>query len=380
MKILHVHHALYLPIVYVRELCKRGVDAKSIYFNTPDVSWIIGISDYNFGYSLSYLNPRNLRNFVRFLVFFLKNAHTFDVVHFHSKPSFFPGIINNINALLGMLDLRYLRSKGTRIIYSHWGCQDGRLPSTFVNENDGKICKYCKTGIFGSHCSDKRTRNNCEPQMKYGHYIINHEPDFQDYNRFAEYHPAIIDFDIFYPDIVIPECYRIKKDPNVFYIYHSVANMKTRGNERGTNVIIRIIDQMKKDGYKIELITTDGYVNYKDVRYYQCQADLAIDNLYYGWYGNMVRECMAQAIPVATFINQAWAKQHMLLYSEAPPIINVNEESLQEVLEYFVTHRDELRDIGILQREYVLNIHSTDKVINRLLALYKGGTRYNSPE
>lgn len=373
MKILHVYHALYLPTVYVRELCMRGMDAKSVYFNTPNLHWLTGTPDYNFAYSTNYLNPRNLKSFISFLVFFFKNAHTFDIVHFHSKPSFFPGFTNSINAFLGMLDLRYLRSRGTRIIYSHWGCREGRLPSTYIKENEGKICKNCKTGIFGSHCSDKLTRNECEPQIKYGHHIINHEPDFKDYNRSAEYHPAIIDFDIFHPDIVIPERYHIKKDPNSFYVYHSVGNKKIRGNERGTDVIIKVIDQMKEDGHNIELITTDGYVNYKDIRYYQCQADLAIDNLYYGWYGNMVRECMAQAIPVATFINKAREEQHIQHYSDAPPIINVNEENLRETLDYFVTHRDELRDIGVSQREFVLNLHSTDKVINRLLALYNAG-------
>ena len=96
---------------------------------------------------------------------------------------------------------------------------------------------------------------------------------------------------------------------------------------------------MKKDGYKIELITTDGYLNYKDVRYYQSQADLVIDHLYYGWYGNMARECMAQAIPVATFINPIWAKRHTQLYLQTPPIININENNLRETLEYYQKHQ-----------------------------------------
>ena len=40
--------------------------------------------------------------------------------------------------------------------------------------------------------------------------------------------------------------------------------------------------------------------------------------------------------------------------------------------------KNELRDAGIRQREYVLNVHSTEKVIDRLLALYRGETGYNN--
>ena len=87
MKVLHVHHALYLPIVYVRELRRRGVDARTLYFNTPDIQWVTGVPDYNFG-PLSPRKPKNIPNIVRFIAFFLRKVSSFDIVHFHSSPGF----------------------------------------------------------------------------------------------------------------------------------------------------------------------------------------------------------------------------------------------------------------------------------------------------
>ena len=376
IRVLHVHHALYLPIVYVRELRKRGVDAHSVYFNNANMHWLTGVPDYNFG----FLSPRIPLNIAKFILFFIKRVSTFDIVHFHSQPGFVPNnIIGKLNNILGMPLLRYLRSKGLRIVYSRWGCHDGRLPSTFAHENEGKICKNCKTGIFGSSCSDKNTRAICESQACFGDSIINHEPDFKDYNSKVLYQPSIVDFVNFSPEIKIPQQHSIIKKPGYMYVYHSVGQGPMRGNERGTYIINNTINELKRDGYKLEIISTNGRVPYKDIGFYQRQADLAIDNLYYNWYGNMARECMAQGIPVATRIDSHYLKRHGLLYSANPPLIKIEEYNLRETIEYFYKHRTELSEVGKKQREYIMNIHATDKVMERLLNLYEGRFNYANP-
>lgn len=369
MKILHVHHALYLPVVYVRELRKRGYEAYSLYFCNPDYKWITGTPDYNLGpYS------RLLKNWPKYVDFIFNEINKFDIIHFHSESCFIPysSRLYKYHILLGMLDLRYLHSLSKKIIYSHWGCMNGRLQSNFAKENGGKICNNCRSGVIGKFCSDETTHNICIPQEKYGHSILNHEPDFGDYNRKAQYHPAIVDFENFSLGGDIPEGFQIRKSPDYFYIYHAVGGSKNRANERGTMVIRKTIHEMRNEGYKIQLISTNGTVPYNFIKYLQKQADLAIDHLYYGWYGNMVRECMAQAIPVATYLNPAWLKQHMEIYEKTPPIINVNDQNLRQTLTYYLHNREELQRLGKEQRSYILDVHSTNKVIDRLIKVYEG--------
>ena len=189
----------------------------------------------------------------------------------------------------------------------------------------------------------------------------------------------VVDFETFNSGGKIPQKYQINKKKGYFYIYHAPGNANLRGNERGTNVLLKVLADMQKDGFKIDLITTNGYVPYKNISYFQKQADLAIDHLYYGWYGNMLRECMAQGIPSATFIDPLRLKKHKLLYGTTPPIIDVTEETLRDVIEYYYNNRHKLYEIGLQQKDYINKMHNTDDVINRLIDLYNGKSNYLDP-
>ncbi len=369
MRILHVHHALYLPVVYTRELRRRGYEAANLYFSPPHYAALTGKPDYNLGPLSSVFSNLKL-----YIDFFGRRLKTFDVVHFHSESGFISSFsrLFPLHYWLGLPDLRYLRARGKKIVYSHWGCNNGRLRSTFQMENHGKTCLNCQLGAIGQACSDKRIRKACLAQEEFGWAIINHEPDFQDFNRRAHYHPAIVDFDTFSADVDIPPQFRVHKKPGYFYIYHAVGGFFNRSNERGTEVIARTIAAMQADGHKIDMITVNGQVPFYNIKYYQQQADLAIDHLYYGWYGNMVRECMAQGIPVATYINPIWRTRHIQQYGSPPPLLQVTEDNLRDTLEHFINRRQELHDIGLEQQRYLHEIHDTDKVIDRLVKLYQG--------
>ncbi|HYA12760.1 MAG TPA: hypothetical protein VEF33_00310 [Syntrophales bacterium] len=368
MRILHVHHALYLPVVYARELRRRGYEAATLYFSPPEYTALTGKPDYNLGPLSSIFS-----NWKLYIDFFWRRLNTFDLFHFHGESCFISSFsrLYRVHRWLGLPDLRYLRALGKKIVYSHWGCKNGRLRSTFQLENDGKTCLNCRQGAIGQACSDEFIRRVCQPQEEFGWAIINHEPDFQDYNRRAHYQPAIVDFDTFQAGGDIPPQFRIHKKPGYFYIYHAVGGFFNRSNERGTEVIARTIAAMQADGHKIDMINVNGRVPSYHVKYYQQQADLAIDHLYYGWYGNMVRECMAQGIPVATYINPTWEARHILHYGSPPPLIQVTEDNLRDTLEHFITRRGELRDVRLDQQRYLQNIHDTDKVIDRLVKLYQ---------
>ena len=175
LKVLHVHHAMYLPVTYVRELRKRNIKSDSVYFSNQNQTWQTDNPDYNFGV-ISYQNFHKLYSFLLFLV---KKAIQYNVIHFHSEPGFFiNNYIGRMNNFLGMPDLKYLKKNGARIVYSHWGCHEGSLPSHFLKQNNGKACINCKTGTLSKFCTDKIVKNICETQLKFGDNIINGDPDF----------------------------------------------------------------------------------------------------------------------------------------------------------------------------------------------------------
>ena len=82
----------------------------------------------------------------------------------------------------------------------------------------------------------------------------------------------------------------------IFLILHSYFD-EDRGKENKKNIkgspqIIKAVDELRNEGHKINYI----YINDKHLRnmkYYQVQADIVIDQLIYGWWGSTGVETMA---------------------------------------------------------------------------------------
>ena len=111
--------------------------------------------------------------------------------------------------------------------------------------------------------------------------------------------------ELFSPDISIPKKFLLKKFDGIT-IYHSnfggkVEEMKEEKNIKGTGFIIKAISKLKKEGYKVrQLILDDIPMRY--LRYYQVQADIVVDQLIYGQFGQTAIECMALGKPVIGYL------------------------------------------------------------------------------
>ena len=110
-----------------------------------------------------------------------------------------------------------------------------------------------------------------------------------------------LDADVWRPDLPVPEAYRIAKAPDEVLVYHAVANYAERrkaGRDiKGTGAVFSAIEQLQAEGLPVKLFFAHD-VPSRDVRFYQGQADIVIDQLNYGRYGANARENMMLGRPV----------------------------------------------------------------------------------
>ena len=95
-------------------------------------------------------------------------------------------------------------------------------------------------------------------------------------------------------------------------------------------------------------------------------ADMCFDDFGYGFYGLATLEALSVGTPTFSYLDKELAGR------EAPPIINVkSSDQIYEGMAGLASDRNKLKEIGKNSREWALEHHRCEKVINRYLDLYE---------
>jgi hypothetical protein len=343
--------ALYQPSLFVRGLREHGVSADIMFssdnfleysFEVPDA---FILNDYDMG-STAHMD------------FILYAIRTYDVFHFHSGYTLLPW------DYFGS-DLRLLKKMGKSVVMSRWGCRDGRIPSDFLSERG--LCLLCP--MYGESCTDEIIEKRLRIEEKYVDVIINHEYDFEGFNRPAMFLHGSIDLDFWNPSLRIPEEFRfLRENENEIRILHAVGG-NSRGDVKGTTAINRAIEKLKKSGFNIEYRTVSG-IPFRDLRFHILHADIVIDQLRYGSFGSFARESMALGKPVIGHVLKVQRDNLSGL-----PIVDATVYNLEEVLIKLLSETRKMSDIGRESRTYAEQHFDYRKIAERLIGIYEEAER-----
>ncbi len=361
LNVLHVHVSLYQPYLMVKALRELGHKADYLVFENESIRWLIHDADFFLG------NKKSLGDIAAVIKFFAYAIRKYDVFHFHSLPGFIPpGWSDLLDKFVG-LDLGLLKRMGKTIVFSHWGCHDGYRPSSFAKFENGRVCSECNQ--YNGMCTDKYVETKCKPQMKYADFIINHDPDFEGYNRGSSYLHGLIDTDFWNPEESVPDRFVLEQKSNdTVKIYHGFANSNQRGgfekNIKGSKYIKDAVERLQNEGHNVKFMYFNKTSN-KELKYYQLQADIIVDQLFYGWIGSTAREGMALGKPVVTFIRKEWlANQDDLL-----PVVSADSDSIYHVLKNLVVNEGFRKKMGIDARTFAvekLDYRATGKRLSEI--------------
>jgi glycosyltransferase involved in cell wall biosynthesis len=160
---------------------------------------------------------------------------------------------------------------------------------------------------------------------------------------------------------------RFRSEKEVFEIVHAPSNRKVKGTE----FIINAVQELQREGYRINLSIVEGVDNSLVTELYD-QADLAIDQLRTGWYGRFAVECMSLGTPVISYVRQSDLDLVPLEMAQDLPIQIADEISLTSVIRR-VLELDLVEYQRLSQRsyQYVTKWHNPEKISDSLVEIYK---------
>ncbi|CAM3644206.1 glycosyltransferase family 4 protein [Marinicrinis lubricantis] len=268
--------------------------------------------------------------------------HHFNIFHFHNSYTFFSDF----------RDLPMLKDAGIKMVMHHRG-NDVRF-SDKARKGDSYSNPYAYTG---SSFPDAAIHHNLQQFSKYMSAVI--VQDYELYHYVKDYYPKVhvlprlIDTDKLKP--IYPHS-DLKKP----LIVHAPTDREFKGSE----FIEKAISDLKEK-YSFEYVRIENKSHEEAKRLYR-EADLVIDQIRCGAFGNVSVEAMALGKPVVAYIREDLVDT----YPGKLPIVSANPDTIRRVLRRLIKNRDELHDIGRRGRKYVEKHHRADIVAKQLVDIY----------
>ena len=166
-----------------------------------------------------------------------------------------------------------------------------------------------------------------------------------------------LDLSLWSPGLTIPPEHRLPKTSALRIVHSFSSNGRNFGgrNIKGSPFVKAAVDRLIDEGHDVELLHLTEVMS-RNMRYYQAQADIVVEQLIYGWWGSTGVETMALGKPVVCYLRPAWKQAFLAAFPEYDelPVIEANTESVYQVLKGLVTDAKSRRVAGQRSRAFAL--------------------------
>ncbi|MGX1193728.1 glycosyltransferase family protein [Metabacillus sp. SLBN-84] len=301
---------------------------------------------YNF--FISYLNYKQTFNTDAFelMQIFENSFDHFDIYHLHNGYSFMDSY----------KDLKLLKNAGKKIIMHHRG-NDVRAPER-ARKGDNYVNPYVNTESSHDaekiHSSLQLFAEVADAAIVQDHELFEYVKDYYHArNKKVYILPRLIETEKYIP------AYPGKTNKPL--IVHAPTLPKFKGTEQ----IEQTIDRLK-DKYSFEYVRVEKMSHEEAVAVYK-RADIVIDQILCGAYGNLSVEAMALGKPVVCYIRPD-IKENL---PESLPIVSANPDTLYDELSKLLDNPDTFKNLGAEGRKFVEHYHDVSVVMPGLLTIYK---------
>lgn len=142
-----------------------------------------------------------------------------------------------------------------------------------------------------------------------------------------------------------------------------IVHIPSNPSVKGTDIIRKEIGKISNQIDYLELRN----LSHKDVLLKYLEADIVIDQLLTGTYGNAALEAMALGTPVLNYLNPLFTAYE----PENPPILHVDSSTLCDVILDVNKNRELLEKFGKAGNAFVSKYHTYDSVGQQLIDLYQ---------
>jgi glycosyltransferase involved in cell wall biosynthesis len=253
-----------------------------------------------------------------------------------------------------LIELWLAKRFGVKLIFLPTGCHDDESKAEFQKLDSGNVCNNC--GAWNK-CFDELNNLNFSRIRRYFNMQIGVGAICSTQFRMTHLKWKSIDLELWSPNLQIPPEYKVPAT-NKIRILHSAYLEKSGRSWRGRNIkgspfVLEAIQRLQEEGYPVEYF----YIKDKpsnQMRFYQAQADIVVEQLIYGWWGSTFVETSALGKPVVCYLRKSWKDCFFKTFPEYKqlPIIEADTSTIYDALKQLVVDVDYRKRKGKESRQF----------------------------
>ncbi len=157
-----------------------------------------------------------------------------------------------------------------------------------------------------------------------------------------------------------------------------IVHAPSDGSTKGTPAILAGLEALRSR-FDFELVLVEGKPHAEAMEIYK-SADIAIDQILFGWYGGFAVEMMAMGKPVMCYIREEDKKFVPAAMLKEMPILNIHPDRLVEDIAAIFSERAEWSEWSRKSIAFAQKWHNPDFIAKYLVDTYRNEDRYNFAE
>jgi glycosyltransferase involved in cell wall biosynthesis len=334
--VLHISYMIHVPWHMTRILRKYGVHADYLALGTGGPTW--DKADYTYkSLIIPFVRP------LRELWLFWTLLTRYKAIHFHfgMTPSYDAWEAPALHAL------------GRRVVLHLRGCEARDRERNMMLHPHCNICQDCDYNASG--CSNIGSKKRINRVMKVADIVLVTTPDMKDFIPQAMHFP-------FFPPIeqTLP-AHTPKEAGKPFTIVH----ITNHPGIEGTQLIEDCIQRLKAKGYNLSFRFFRD-ISHTDALKELSKADMSIGKMKMGYYANAQIESMVLGVPTIT-----WVRPDLMTEAlRNSAFIFSSLDDLENTLEYWLDHPEELAARALQARNSILELHNEESLARQLIEYY----------
>jgi glycosyltransferase involved in cell wall biosynthesis len=317
---------------------------------------------YNADRCLGQLGRLTIRDAWRRLYFGLSAPFRYDVLHYYFGRTHMCWDDWGPANLLWYTDLKLARKLGRRVLMTLQGC-DVRISAESAAHNTQTPCRLgcCKAAPVCRATLDANRREMIRDVLPLVDRRFIQNPDLAHFVPDADFLPYS-SIDVEATEVAPPGA---NETP---VLLHAPTDESIKGSAR----IIQAVERVRQH-FPLELVLVKNVPHAEALKLYR-RADLIIDQILAGWYGNFAVEAMAMGKPVVAYIREEDLGALPPAMRADLPIVRVSPATLEEDLAQALARRAEWPEWGRRGRAYALRWHNPRSIAAALLRVYRDPT------
>jgi len=284
--------------------------------------------------------------------------YDFDVYHYYFGRSLASWDDIDELASESFSDLKRARELGKPIIMTLQGC-DARLAGESNKRNAFTPCAPNRCPAYESCLStyDHQRRRLIQNILPLCDKVFYLNPELGHFVPNATFLP--------YANVDI---WKVRPQQKAANAIPRILHAPSLAGIKGTAAILAALESLSKR-HAFEVVLVENRTHEEAMAIYQT-ADIAIDQIFAGWYGGLSVELMAMGIPVMSYLReQDFANAPATMIRDLP-VLNIRPDRLEQDIEAVLLRRAEWASIGQASRSFVEKWHHPEKIAAWMTKVY----------